>query len=107
VDCPRQPSCCFEIVARIEEKVMRLENPELKNMGRSGLVEGTRELVEYPHIIVYRVDEARGEIGDRRAEAIAERDEREQDALVGSGAASLPRLGRAWIRNRQRGILPS
>jgi toxin ParE1/3/4 len=31
-------------------------------MGRLGLVEGTRELLEPPYIIVYRVDEAEGEI---------------------------------------------
>jgi toxin ParE1/3/4 len=44
------------MVARIEAKVMRLESPELTNMGRPGLVEGTRELLEWPYIIVYRVD---------------------------------------------------
>ena len=31
-------------------------------MGRPGLVKGRRELVEYPYIIVYRVDQARNEI---------------------------------------------
>jgi len=31
-------------------------------MGRPGLVEGTRELLEWPYIIVYRVDEVREEI---------------------------------------------
>jgi toxin ParE1/3/4 len=31
-------------------------------MGRPGLVEGTRELIEYPYIIVYKVDERRREI---------------------------------------------
>jgi plasmid stabilization system protein ParE len=46
----------------IEAKVMRLETPELTNMGRPGLVEGTRELLEYPYIIVYRVDETQDEI---------------------------------------------
>jgi len=47
---------------RIEDQVMRLESIELTHMGRPGLVEGTRELVEWPHIIVYKVDEARDEI---------------------------------------------
>ena len=56
------PRAAFEMVARIEAKVMRLETPELTNMGRPGLVEGTRELLEYPYIIVYRVDEERDEI---------------------------------------------
>jgi toxin ParE1/3/4 len=31
-------------------------------MGRVGLVEGTRELIESPFIIVYQVDEVRDEI---------------------------------------------
>jgi len=31
-------------------------------MGRPGFVEGTRELLEWPYIIVYRVDEERDEI---------------------------------------------
>ena len=56
------PRAAFEMVARIEAKVMRLETPELTNMGRPGLVEGTRELLEYPYIIVYRVDETQDEI---------------------------------------------
>src|SRR6202049_1308861 len=56
------PRAAFEMVARIEAKVMRLETPELTNMGRPGLVEGTRELLEWPYIIVYRVDGARQEI---------------------------------------------
>jgi len=41
---------------------MRLKNRELTHMGRPGLVEGTRELLEWPYIIVYRVDEVREEI---------------------------------------------
>ena len=31
-------------------------------MGRPGLVEGTRELLEGPYIIVYRVDEELGDV---------------------------------------------
>ena len=31
-------------------------------MGRPGLDEGTRELIEYPYIIVYEVIETRAEI---------------------------------------------
>lgn len=56
------PRAAFEMIARIEAKVMRLETPELANMGRPGLVEGTRELLEYPYIIVYKVYEERDEI---------------------------------------------
>jgi len=41
---------------------MRLKNRELTHMGRPGLVEGTRELLEWPYIIAYRVDEVREEI---------------------------------------------
>ena len=50
------------MIARIEAKVMRLGTPELANMGRRGLVEGTRELLEYPYIVVYKVYEERDEI---------------------------------------------
>jgi plasmid stabilization system protein ParE len=56
------PRAAFEMVARIEAKVMRLETPELTHMGRPGLVVGTRELLEWPYIIVYRVDDHRDEI---------------------------------------------
>lgn len=56
------PRAAYEMIARIEAKVMRLETPELTNMGRPGLVRGTRELIEHPYVIVYRVDEAADEI---------------------------------------------
>jgi toxin ParE1/3/4 len=56
------PRAASEMIARIESKVMRLAIPELTHMGRPGLVEGTRELVEWPYIIVYKVDENRDEI---------------------------------------------
>ena len=45
------------MITRIEAKVMQLAAPELTHMGRPGLVPGTRELIEWPYIIVYRVDE--------------------------------------------------
>ena len=50
------------MIARIEAKVMRLGTPGLANIGRPGLVAGTRELLEYPYIIVYKVYEERDEI---------------------------------------------
>ena len=56
------PRAAYEMIARIEAKVMRLATPELTHMGRPGLVEGTRELLEWPYIIVYKVYEDRGEI---------------------------------------------
>jgi len=56
------PRAAHELIARIEAKIMRLEPPELTHMGRPGLVEGTRELLEWPYIIVYKVFEDRDEI---------------------------------------------
>jgi toxin ParE1/3/4 len=56
------PQAALTMIARIENKVMRLESPELTYMGRPGLVEGTRELLEWPYIIVYKVDEDRAEV---------------------------------------------
>lgn len=56
------PRAAHAMIARIEAKVMRLEIPQLTHMGRPGLVEGTRELVEAPYITVYKVFEDRGEI---------------------------------------------
>jgi addiction module RelE/StbE family toxin len=56
------PGAARGLIGRIETKVMRLAARELTNMGRPGLVEGTRELLEWPYIVVYRVDEDRDEI---------------------------------------------
>jgi plasmid stabilization system protein ParE len=50
------------LIARIEAKVMRLEHAGLTHTGRPGLVEGTRELLEWPYIIVYKVFEDREEV---------------------------------------------
>jgi plasmid stabilization system protein ParE len=50
------PGAAYEMVARIEAKIMRLATPELIQIGHPGVVEGTRELVEYPYIIVYKID---------------------------------------------------
>jgi toxin ParE1/3/4 len=58
----KSPRAARELIARIEAKVMQLELPELAQMGRPGLVEGTRELLEWPYIIVYKVFEDRDEI---------------------------------------------
>lgn len=56
------PGAAYQLIAQIEAKVMRLEFPELTHMGRPGLVEGTRELLEWPYIVVYKVFEDREEI---------------------------------------------
>lgn len=56
------PQAALATLGRIEEKIRRLERPEFAHMGRPGLVEGTRELIEYPYIIVYTVRDELGEI---------------------------------------------
>jgi toxin ParE1/3/4 len=53
------PTAADRLIRRILDKVAQLESVELVHMGRPGLVEGTRELLEDPYIIVYRVDEER------------------------------------------------
>jgi plasmid stabilization system protein ParE len=50
------PHAAYEMIGRIEAKVMSLATPELMQIGHPGVVEGTRELVEYPYIIVYKID---------------------------------------------------
>jgi plasmid stabilization system protein ParE len=50
------------LVSRIFDKAEVLETPGLAEMGRPGLDPGTRELIEFPYIIVYEVREGRGEI---------------------------------------------
>jgi len=50
------------MVERIRGRIERLAFPGLARVGRPGLIEGTRELVEPPYIIVYEVHEAVDEI---------------------------------------------
>jgi len=56
------PRAAREMVIRIHDRIARLEHESLAHMGRPGRVESTRELVEYPYIIVYRVDDDADEI---------------------------------------------
>jgi len=56
------PRAAARMVSKLYERISFLETDELAHMGRPGLVEGTRELVESPYIIVYRVDEERKEV---------------------------------------------
>jgi toxin ParE1/3/4 len=49
------PKAADALVTRIFDRAERLAAPELSHMGRPGLVDGTRELVEGPYIIVYKV----------------------------------------------------
>jgi len=56
------PRAAVTIVRRLRERIGRLGTAGLAHIGRPGLVNGTRELVEPPYIIVYRVDEERDTI---------------------------------------------
>jgi toxin ParE1/3/4 len=58
-DNPRAAAAMLE---RIRGRINRLAFPGLAHIGRPGLVEDTRELVEPPYIIVYEVNELAGEI---------------------------------------------
>ena len=51
-----------DMVARIRDRINLLELNPLAHMGRPGFVEGTRELDEYPYIIVYKVFDERREV---------------------------------------------
>ena len=56
------PRAANAMVSRIQDRINALELDALAHMGRQGFVEGTLELVEYPYLIVYRVDDARREV---------------------------------------------
>jgi plasmid stabilization system protein ParE len=56
------PKAAMELVRRIRGRIDRLAISGLSHIGRPGLVEGTRELIEGPYIIVYAVDESAEEI---------------------------------------------
>ena len=51
------PSAAARVIAKIRDKTNLLELDSLAKMGRSGLAEGTRELIEHPYIIVYEVND--------------------------------------------------
>ncbi|MGB6538825.1 MAG: type II toxin-antitoxin system RelE/ParE family toxin [Xanthobacteraceae bacterium] len=56
------PRAADQLITRIFGKIEYLLEPELTYMGRPGLDPGTRELIEFPYIIVYEVHEERREI---------------------------------------------
>jgi plasmid stabilization system protein ParE len=56
------PRAATAVAARIKARVNALELDSLSHMGRFGAVEGTLELIEYPYIIIYRVDDERREV---------------------------------------------
>lgn len=47
---------------RIRLRINRLGLQGLSHIGRPGLVEGTRELIEPPYIVIYEADEVADEI---------------------------------------------
>jgi len=56
------PLAANKMAARIRDRISFLEVDALAHMGRPGLVAGTRELIEYPYIIVYTVEDRKNEI---------------------------------------------
>lgn len=56
------PSAAADMVSGIRDRISLLELDSLAHMGRPGLVAGTRELIEFPYIIVYKVDDRRREV---------------------------------------------
>jgi toxin ParE1/3/4 len=56
------PRAAASMVSRIRDHIDLLAEDKLAQMGRPGLITGTRELIEYPYIIVYRVDRELDEI---------------------------------------------
>ena len=55
-------NAAVEIVRRIRARISRLATTGLPHIGRPGLIKGTRELVEAPYIVIYRVNEQADEI---------------------------------------------
>lgn len=53
------PATATRVIRALLERMESILLPELINLGRPGRRKGTRELVEWPHIIVYKVDDHR------------------------------------------------
>lgn len=71
------PRAARRVVSRILLRINRLAASGLASQGRPGLVAGTRELVEHPYVVIYRVDET--------ANAIVVHGARERPSIVTSG----------------------
>ena len=56
------PSAARRVVARIYAHVERVAATGFGELGRPGRRRGTRELVEFPYLIVYRLDQSRNEL---------------------------------------------
>ena len=52
-------SAAIRVVRVLRQRMKRILLPELVNIGRPGRRKGTRELVEWPYIIVYKVSDDR------------------------------------------------
>ena len=52
-------SSAARVVRTLRQRMNSVLLPELVNIGRPGRREGTRELIEWPYIIVYKVDDDR------------------------------------------------
>jgi toxin ParE1/3/4 len=50
------PEAARKIVRRIRDRLRKMAALEFGELGRPGRIEGTRELVEAPYVITYRVD---------------------------------------------------
>jgi toxin ParE1/3/4 len=50
------PRAAAKMRRRIVAAINRLANAKLTRMGRPGQIDGTRELLEHPYVIVYRLD---------------------------------------------------
>jgi toxin ParE1/3/4 len=56
------PRAALGVIERIVGRITLLELDALAHMGRPGVLEGTRELIEFPYVIVYQVFEEHREI---------------------------------------------
>jgi len=58
----KNPTAAYNMVARIATHAVRHSHQAKIQMGRAGHVESTRELVEPPYVVVYKIFEKRSEI---------------------------------------------
>lgn len=56
------PRAAAKMRRRIVARINQLSNPRLSGMGRLGQIQGTRELLAWPYVIVYTVDQGAGRI---------------------------------------------
>jgi plasmid stabilization system protein ParE len=56
------PKAAAKAVFGIRDRIAQLEHTSLANVGHVGTVSGTREIIERPYIIVYKLYKKRDEI---------------------------------------------